>query len=125
MKVVDNQIKAYVTQKFETKTQSSLDQTVFYCQNQYTSQHRSEEQQLTAAVTKNVTPIRSNTAIRIIIYCKNRKLRNLFIHNKMHNNEANDRVVYIYTYNEGSCNAVDYIGYTLFSLAKRFYFHNL
>ena len=124
MKIVDNQIKAFVTQKFETKTQSNLDQIVFYYQNQDTSHHRSEEQQLTAAVTKNVTPTRPNTFIRIITYYKNRKLRNLVIRNKMQNTEANDRVVYRYTCNEGSCNAADYIGYTVCSLAKRFYFHN-
>lgn len=41
----------------------------------------------------------------------------------MYQSHANARVVYQYNCNEDGCNSTSYIGYTVCSLAKRFYTH--
>ena len=97
---------------------------VFFYRNQFTSQHKQDERIITKTIKQHVTPANADKTINLQIYYKSKKLKSLFIHNKSFKSEADDHVVYHYQCNEDSCNAVDYIGYTTCSLAKRFYYHN-
>jgi hypothetical protein len=95
---------------------------IFY-RNQYTSSAKTEEQILNKILHKNVVPTNPSEIIKLQIYYRNKKLRSLFIKNKTWKSEASDRVVYQYSCNQGGCNSSAYIGYTVCSLAKRFYMH--
>ena len=88
MKIIDNQIKAFVAQKYETTAQSNPDQIVSITKidaHWYQLHCTSEKHQFTMAVTNNVTSTLPNLPIRIITYYKNRrkKLHNLYIRNKL------------------------------------------
>jgi hypothetical protein len=82
-----------------------------------------EEKILKRAVSKNVIPVKADQQLKLLIYYKNLKLKSLLINNKAYKSNANSRVVYQYECKDAGCNSSSYIGYTICSLAKRFYCH--
>jgi hypothetical protein len=68
-------------------------------------------------------PVNPQHDVNLLIYYRNRKLKSLFIRNKVYQSDANSRVVYQYSCSEVGCNSTSFIGYTICSLAKRFYTH--
>ena len=92
-----------------------------------TPNYKNDEQQLQRIVSSNVSTARDNQNLRLLIYYRNRKVRNLFIRNKTRdpNASTSDRhhVVYQYSCNREGCNASTYIGYTTTTIWDRFATH--
>ena len=124
--ILDNTIGKFLQTKFNqnnrhTEAENNIN---LYYRNQFTSSHRMEEKLIQNAVDKNVKPINNSDKINTRIYYKNRKIKSLFIKNKITNEkQTNDHVVYQYLCSQAGCNSVKYIGYTTCHLAKRFYSH--
>ena len=87
-----------------------------------TSQYKLDEKKLKSLITDHVHPA-TGRVVKFHIFYKNRKLQNLFIHNKPKVDTPADKlhhVVYQYTCENEGCNAPKYIGYTTCTLYSRF-----
>ena len=89
--------------------------------------YKVEEKHLNSIISKNVKPTNDDDKLKLVIYYKTRKLRELFIKNKptTSNSIANrHHVVYAYSCTLGGCNASPkYIGYTTCTVDERFRMH--
>ena len=91
--------------------------------------HKTEENQLEQIVHRNIQPVATTEEIKLLIYYRNRKLKDLFIRNKPRTQNAtiSDRhhVVYEYTCNRDGCSSSPkcYVGYTTATVWERFGMH--
>ena len=121
--VVDNTINKVLSNKVNPENSQKQNSIIIYYRNQYTSNFKSEETNLKNAIKKNVQPSDTTKKVEVRIYYKNRKLKSLFIKNKLFHKKTDDHVVYQYRCNKIGCNSNSYIGYTTMKLATRFYSH--
>jgi hypothetical protein len=122
--IIDQEIRKYLDRKFNVSTvRVNNDNITLFYRNQYTSNFKADERNLKRILLRNVQSQDPSKELKLLIYYRNRKVRSLFIKNKMYNSNAMDRVVYQYTCNKSGCNSASYIGYTTCALAKRFYMH--
>ena len=56
-----------------------------------------EEKQLRDIIQRNLAPSDNNTKIKLHIYYRNKKLKNLIVHNRFHKATEQFGVVYQYT----------------------------
>ena len=77
-----------------------------------TDNYKEEEKLLNNIVYKNVTSKDTDKKLKLMIYYKNRKLRQLFIKNNVTSTKEDNNVVYQYTCSYAGCHSSKYIGYT-------------
>ena len=129
MHIVEKEISKFLDARQDPTTTSSTPTTVnLYYKNQMSSQHKQEEVNIRKIIDANIEP-RDEYRIKLNVYYKSRKLKNLFIKNNPHKNNNNrSRVVYQYTCdtNADGCqpsNPSVYIGYTTTLLKQRMTMH--
>jgi len=131
MNFIEENVKKFLESKFshrEAGNDTDNKINLYYC-NQMTSSYKMEEKRLRKIVEDNITPAHDRDQLSLIIFYRNKKLRNLLISNKPKSTSGNisDRhhVVYQYTCNIDGCNAGQnfYIGYTACSVWERFRMH--
>ena len=91
-----------------------------YFRSQMTCNYKTTERELRTIVNKHVKP-KNNNSLHLLIYYKNRKLRNLFIRNNNTSSSEEFNVVYKYACDQAQCQAVQacYIGYTTTTIKER------
>ena len=96
-----------------------------YYRNQMTNRHQMEENELQQIFKKHIKPTSIDTTPKLIIYYKNKKLRNLFIRNSPHKTPSTHNVVYEYVCDQAPCDSVHtcYVGYTASTIKDRFKQH--
>ena len=88
-----------------------------------TTNYKAQEKQIHQIIRKNITCLKAERYVKVIIYYRNRKLRNLFIRNSRKVKEEFD-VVYCYSCNKKQCNGTQsYARYTTTLLSTRMDFH--
>ena len=123
MNLIEDTIKKFLDAKINHQ-QRQQDETsnsikLFY-QSQMTSNYKMEEQQIKEIVEKNIKPSNPAEDIKLHIFYRNKKLRNLVMRNRYHKTEDYHHVVYQYTCTLGECNSSQsYIGYTESTLTER------
>ena len=88
-----------------------------------TSNYKAEEKKLHEIIEKHVKPTNSESSVKLTIYYRNRKLKDMIIKNKPKrtlDEQKRHHVVYQYSCNLAGCNAPQYIGYTTCTLYDRF-----
>ena len=89
--------------------------------------YKMDEKHLESIIHINVRSEKVETKINLLIYYKNKKLRNLLINHKpmVKSNDVENQhhVVYQYQCNRDGCNSAKYIGYTSTTLWQRFAQH--
>ena len=128
MKIIDKTVKEFLDNKIQQHDPSPIKNKVnLYFRGQMSSNYKVEEEQLKQIVTKNVKVVSDEDRINLLIYYKNKKLRNLFIKNKISSSkEISDHhhVVYAYSCNLDGCNSNHkYVGYTTCTVDERFRMH--
>ena len=84
-----------------------------------TNNYKNEEYKLKKIIIKHVKPVKQDSKLKLNIYYKNKKLKNIWIKNNICENvEVNDSVLYKFACNERGCNASN-IGYTQNTLRQR------
>lgn len=98
-----------------------------FFQNQTSPNYKIEEKQLEQIVERNNIQLRTPTnEVKMLIYCKNRKLRDLLIRNKPPTRDVNTsnrhHVVYRYSCNRDGCSFSPkyYVGYTTATVWESF-----
>lgn len=119
MALIDNTIKKFLANKLRTEHNQENNKEVIklFYENQMTSNYKVEEKQLQNIINQNIKPT-PNTEIRLLIYYKNMKLKNIVMRNKYHKPEDDFNVVYRYTCKVDECHS-SYIGYTEATLTER------
>ena len=131
LSVVESVIHKFISEKVtssDNSTVSKPDSIELYFKNQMTLNYKQDEKQLKTILSKNLKPIDSNKKIRLVIYYKSKKLKNLFIKNNVHskNRETGQQhhCVYQYSCSRDGCNSTQtYIGYTTCTIFNRFKMH--
>ena len=92
-----------------------------------TSHYKMDESKLKNIVDKNLRPVEETKKIKLVVFYKTRKLKNLLIKNnpKTTSLAEEHHLVYQYTCTENRCNSIDsqYIGYTTTTLKNRMVQH--
>jgi hypothetical protein len=130
MTLIDRTINNFVKQKV-LKNPSIIPkrQIQLFFQNQMSINYKIEEKQLEQIVLRNIQPVAATEEIKLLIYYKNRKLKDLFIRNKTPSPDVDtsDRhhVVYEYTCSRDGCSSSPkcYVGYTTATVWERFGMH--
>ena len=129
MDTIDKTVNQFIKSKYSGKECDLKPEHIqLYFQNQMTTNYKVEERQLEDIIKKHVHTTNEEKVLKLSIYYKNKKLKNLFIKNNIANNN-NDHtqrhhVVYQYTCDQGGCNTPhQYIGYTTCTLHERFKMH--
>lgn len=119
MAVIDNTISKFIEKQLQAQhTQENNKEVIkLFYESQMTSNYKVEEQQLQSIIKHNITPA-TNCELKLFIYYKNKKLKNIVIRNKYHKPEEEFNVVYRYTCKIDGCNS-SYIGYTEATLTER------
>ena len=128
--VVENIINSFINSKVmkvEANSQEKTDVTLYF-ESQMTQNYKQDENQLKAIINSNIRPVAVNDRVKLIIYYKSRKLKNLFIKNNMHNSNqgvsSRHHCVYQYSCDQAGCNSSQtYIGHTTCSILARFRMH--
>ena len=81
MKLIDNTVNMFMKKKFETSKVTEVEAIKLYYEMQMTDNYKEEEKQLEAIVTKNIAPRDHSKEVKLMIYYKNKKLKQLFIKN--------------------------------------------
>ena len=120
--VIEEEIRKFLDKKV-TNVNNKLDDEaiIFYYMNQFTSQYKQDEARLRKIISDNVSGV-ENKCIKMFIYYKNRKVRDLFIRNNIHTTPdvLRSHVVYSYTCKQDGCRPVNmYVGYTECTLTDR------
>jgi hypothetical protein len=126
MSIIDDTVRKFLQQKTAPNENNDGNgkQFIFYFQSQMSSNYKMEERHLQMIIAKNVRPVNVNDRIKLLIYYKNRKLKNVLIKNNPHRRTEEFNVVYQYTCNRGECNSLNkYVGYTEQTLSERFRQH--
>jgi hypothetical protein len=130
MSLIEKTVNNFIRQKMQEIPMEDANRTeikLFY-QNQMSAHYKLEEKQLQSIIKKHVTPAQENSELKLLIYYKNPKLRDILMRNrpKSLNPATSDRhhVVYEYTCARDGCNATPkYIGYTTSTVWERFGMH--
>ena len=128
MKTIQNVVNKFISKHIENPPQNQCDteteKILLYYRNQMSSYYKQEEQNLKRIISSNVLPTDENKSISLLIYYKNKKVRNLFIKNNPHVSSDN-HVVYQYTCAQKKCqlNHQSYIGYTTTTVKQRMTTH--
>ena len=92
-----------------------------------TSHYKMDEIKLNNIISKNLKAADENKKIKLVIYYKTKKLKNLLVKNNPRKPilAEDHHVVYQYTCKEDRCNSIDskYIGYTTTTLKSRMVQH--
>ena len=95
-----------------------------YFRNQMSSNYKTRETQLQSIVRKALVPSDPKRCIKLFIYYRNRKVKDLFIRNSPQNRSIFN-VVYQYNCNREPCNGSQtYIGYTTTLISTRMQSHS-
>ena len=79
-----------------------------------------DEKQLSDIIQRNLAPSDYNTNIKLHIYYRNKKLKNLIVHNRFYKATEQFSVVYQYTCDRGEYNSSQkYIEYTESTITER------
>ena len=114
----------------EEQSDADSDQTTqvetikLYFRNQMTNTYKQVERELKKIVYDYVTE-EENKELKILIYYRNKKLKNLLIKNNMHKPNDDFNVVYKYSCDQVPCTEAQscYIGYTTTTVKERFKQH--
>ena len=92
------------------------------------SNYKQDESQLKTIIQKHAQPVSNSHELKLIIYYKSRKIKNIFIKNNVHHtNDIAEKynVVYQWTCDRDGCNSTnqEYIGYTTCTIKERFRTH--
>lgn len=131
MKVIDDTIRTFLNNKNTLEEATTRKNKIkIYYEGQMSNNYKIEEKQLKNIVANFVKPIKENDAVELCIYYKNKKIKDLFIHNKGKDaieDSSRHHVVYKYKCNKEGCNSSInekmYIGYTTCALEERFRMH--
>jgi hypothetical protein len=129
MSVIEKTVKSFINSKTQrAQTEPAKKKITIFFQNQMSASYKSEEMQLQQIIKENVTPVKGSDEVKLLIYYRNRKLRDLIISNKAKSPHpaTSDRhhVVYQYTCTRDGCNSSPkYIGYTSTTVWERFGMH--
>ena len=88
------------------------------------STYKQEEEQLRNVISKSILPHNEEKKIKLLIFYKNKKLRQLFIKNNCSPDKKEDKVVYQYSCNQEGCHTSSYVGYTTNQLSVRMKQHS-
>ena len=136
--VVDMHIRKFIAKKRPNNTQAN-EQTPteesspeensdidLYYRNQMTRDYKQDENNLRRIIRSNVKPTSEAQRINLIIYYKNRKLKNVIIKNNPNKPTEESNVIYKYSCNVQSCKETDefYVGMTTVTLKERFKQHS-
>ena len=93
---------------------------MFFC-NQMCSNYKIEETQLQKIIQNNLKTVREEDEIKLYIYYRNKKLKNLVMRNRYQPPMEDSHVVYKYTCTKEECNSSEkcYIGYTEMTIKDR------
>ena len=126
MKLIDSEINKFLTNKLRPPENhpTALNAINFYFENVMTSHFKNDEKNLRKIFTNHVQTLCPNDKANLVIYYKNRKVKNLFIRNRpqVEREISQDHhLVYQYTCTLGTCNGLNqYVGYTETTLYQRF-----
>jgi hypothetical protein len=129
MNLIETTINSFLSQKINDQDSEKSGCIDIYFKNQMTSNYKQDEKQLRDVIEKTMAPSDPTEKVKLNIYYQNRKVRNLFIKNNVHNNSGDvakrHHVVYQYSCVRDSCNTTIpmYIGYTTCSVSERFRMH--
>jgi len=128
MHIIDDSIDKFLNKAMQCPSNDQQEQNInLFYESQMTSQYRSEEKRIKSIISDNIKPAIDGTNVKLIIYYRNRKLKDLIIKNRPHtNSELADRhgVVYQYYCSNVGCHPFQsYIGYTTCTLSDRFRMH--
>ena len=121
IQTIDKAINNFISQKITNNIKSDNIRTIdIYYKNQMTSYYKNDEKQLQKIISKYIKPKEPDKKVKLLIYYKTRKLKNLLIKNNLNHIENKDHIVYEFTCPENSCNAVsNYIGHSTNTLLER------
>ena len=127
MNVIDQEVEKFLHKiHAPTSPKKENDKISIFYENQMSSHYKMEEKQLKGIINQYVKPVDANKTLNLVIYYKNRKLKNLLIKNKNTQQKQvsqESSVVYQYTCNKEGCNSSSYIGYTMCTVSERFRMH--
>jgi len=125
MTLIEEEVRKFVEKKYtqvETTDENVSNDIKLFYKNQMTSQYKQEENNLRNILMKHVKTNNDNDKIKINIYYKNRKLKDLLIKNNTVVLEKSKRSHVIYRYNcpkEVCQPSTMYLGYTECALIDR------
>jgi hypothetical protein len=128
MKLIEKEIETFMNNKFKhdqyTNTETPNGNNIaLYYRNHMSSNYKQQEQRLKEIVSTHTTPINNNDNVKLIIYYRTPKLKNLLIKNNNHTKVEIGReshVVYQYSCPHEGCKPFQrYIGYTECALVDR------
>lgn len=127
MSIIDSTVNNFLQNKVDNNqpvlTHTNID--LFY-ESQMHSGYKQEEKQLQLLIKKHLEPIEEDHRIRLLIYYKNKKLKNLLIKNNISSisdTAQRHHVVYSYKCEKDGCNSANYVGYTACTVTERFKMH--
>jgi len=128
MQVIDDVVEKFLNNVMITPNSDHNQQNIdLYYENQMSSHYKADETRIRSIISDNIRPTVDSTKVNLIIYYKNRKLKDLVIRNRPRvNTELAERhgVVYQYICSDVGCHpSQTYIGYTTCTLADRFRMH--
>lgn len=123
MKIIEHEIKKFIEIKVKNNLVTRKKPINLFFQHRFSSNYKNEEKKLKTIINDNIFSVDKNEEVRLNIYYKSKKLRNLFIRNSSKVFVADGHAVYQYTCPSGRCNSSNYIGYTVSSLKQRFTNH--
>ena len=128
--IIDKTLKQFLEKRVTNEQPSPTSSHItLYFQGQMCRNYKVEEKQLSSTINKNVKPTNEDDKLKLVVYYRTRKLRELFIRNKPaasknKNIASRHHVVYAYSCNLEGCNASPkYIGYTTCTVDERFRMH--
>ena len=85
-----------------------------------TNYYKNEEKHLQKIIPKFIKPKEPDKIVKLLIYYKTRKIKNLLINKNLSHIDNKDHIVYEFTCPENRCNAVsNYIGCSTNTLIER------
>ena len=129
--IVDKTISIFLKKINQTNNNNDTtnkDIKIFY-RSQMSSNYQQEETKLSNIIQKNIKSVDEEKQLKIIIYYKTKKFKNLVIKNnttKPTDFSLQHHVVYQYTCNKNGCHSIEnkYIGFTTTTLKERMVQHS-
>lgn len=121
MKTIEKELKNFLDRKFTDADTPTAEEAVdIFYRSQMSSMYKQEETNLHQIVSNYLHPV-GNRKVKLHIYYKPMKMKNLFIRNNPHTSLHKSHVVYQYKCNHQECQPQDqtYIGYTECTLTDR------
>ena len=121
-RIIEREINIFLNRKIaEEQPKTDHNEIIFYFKNQMTSLYKQEERRIKEIITNNLKG-KNDEKIKLLVYYKSKKVRDLFIKNNIHNtpHEKKSHVVYSFSCKYEGCRPLtQYIGYTECVLADR------